>query len=131
MLKRGFRVIIYGEKLHPSKTFSKLGGKLKKVKTGKHLILNCLRKGVPPIILVPKVNEAYEHESEEIGHYVVIVGIDSRCQFHVVDSQYAQDPRQGYWDRWSSSLIEVKPHFGHYKNTRVCTAQIGNKRQRL
>ena len=108
-LRRGFKVVVYGEKPHLSKTFFQLGGKLKRVKTHKNLILRCLQNGVPPIVLIPKVSEAYENESEEIGHYVVPVGIDSRCQLHIVDPQYTQGPKQDYWDRWSSSLIEIRP----------------------
>jgi len=108
-LTRGFRAIIYGEKPHLTKTFFQLGGKLKKVKTGKRLILKCLRMGAPPIVLIPKVTEAYEHETEENGHYVVISGVDRRCQLHVADPQYTKLPKQDYWNHWSSSLIEIKP----------------------
>jgi len=108
-LRRGFKVVIYGEKPRLTKMYFLLGGTLKRVKTDKLLILKCLQFGVPPIVLIPKVSEAYEHEEEEIGHYVVIGGVDDKCQLHVLDPQYTRSPRQSYWDHWSSSLIEIKP----------------------
>jgi len=108
-LRRGFKVVIYGEKPHLTKTYFQLGGTLKRVKTDKRLILRCLQLGVPPVVLIPKVSEAYEHEQEEIGHYVVVNGVDDKCQLHVIDPQYTQSPRQDYWNHWSSSLIEIKP----------------------
>ena len=108
-LKKGFKVVVYGEKPRLTKAFFQLGGKVKKVKTDQHLILKCLQNGVPPIVLIPKVSESYEHELEEIGHYVVISGFDHKCQPHVIDPQYTQGPRREYWDCWSSSLIEIKP----------------------
>ncbi|GEM_PF-1083044 len=108
-LKRGFKAVIYGEKPRLTKAFFQLGGKVEKVKTDKQLIINCLRQGVPPIVLIQKVSEAYEQRLEEIGHYVVVSGVDSRYQLQVVDPQYSQGPKQDYWNSWSSSLIEIKP----------------------
>jgi Peptidase_C39 like family len=108
-LKRGFSVIIYGTGPRISKTFFGLGGRLKSVRTDKNLILKCLRRGVPPIILIPSVSEAYEHEKEEIGHYVVVSGVNHDCQLRVSDPQYTEAPEQEYWNRWSSSLIEIRP----------------------
>ena len=108
-LRRGFKVVIYSLKPRLTRTFFKLGGKIEKTKPSKHLIFKCLRRGIPPVVLIPKVSEPYEHELEEIGHYVVISGIDHRCHLQVADPQYAQGPRQDYWDRWSSSLIEIRP----------------------
>jgi len=108
-LRRGFKVVIYSLKPRLTRTFFKLGGKIEKTKPSKHLIFKCLRRGIPPIVLIPKVSEPYEHELEEIGHYVVISGIDHRCHLQVADPQYAQGPWQDYWDRWSSSLIEIRP----------------------
>lgn len=107
-LRRSFKVVIYGVKPRLTKTFLQMGGKVKKIRTDKHLIFKCLRRGVPPIVLIPKVSEAYEYEVEEIGHYVVISGIDHRCHLHVADPQYTQGPKQDYWDHWSSSLIEIR-----------------------
>ena len=108
-LKRGFSVVIYARKPHIAKTFFRLGGRLKSVRTDKNLILKCLRRGVPPIILIPSVSEAYEHEKEEIGHYVVVTGVNHDCQLRVSDPQYTEAPKQEYWNRWSSSLIEIRP----------------------
>jgi hypothetical protein len=108
-LKKGFKVVVYGEKPHLTKAFFQLCGKVVKVKTDKRLILKCLQNGVPPIVLIPKVSESYEHEIEEIGHYVVVCGVDHKCHMHVADPQYTQGPRQDYWNQWSSSLIEIKP----------------------
>jgi len=107
-LRRGFDVTIYGEKPRLTKTFFKLGGKFKRVRANKNLILQCLQRHVPPIVLIPRVDEAYEHERDEIGHYVVIGGSNSMCQLHVADPQYRKGPRQDYWDSWSSSLIEIQ-----------------------
>ena len=108
-LKRGFNVVIYGEKPRVAKTYLSLGGRLRSIRTDKNLILNCLRRGVPPIVLIPKVSEAYEHEKEEIGHYVVVTGVDHRCRLRISDPQYTEAPKPEYWSRWSSSLIEIKP----------------------
>jgi len=108
-LKRGFSVVIYGEKPRIAKTFFQLGGRLKSVRTHKNLILKCLQRGIPPIVLIPRVSEAYEHEKEEIGHYVVVTGVDHKCQLRVSDPQYTEAPQQEYWNRWSSSLIKIKP----------------------
>lgn len=108
-LRRGFKVVTYGKKLHLTKRYFQLGGTLKRVKTDKRLILKCLQLGIPPVVLIPKVSEAYEHEKEEIGHYVVISGVDGKCQLHVIDPQYTRSPKQQYWEHWSSSLIEIKP----------------------
>jgi hypothetical protein len=79
-LKRGYKVVVYGKELCLTKTFFQLGGKVKKIKTDEHLILKCLQSGVPSIILIPNVSESYEHELEEIGHYVIISGIDHKCR---------------------------------------------------
>jgi hypothetical protein len=108
-LKRGFGVVIYGTNPRIGKTFFRLGGRLKSVRTDKNLILKCLTKGVPPIVLIPRVSEAYEHEKEEIGHYVVVIGVDHNCRLKVSDPQYIHAPKQEYWNSWSSSLIEIKP----------------------
>jgi len=108
-LKRGFRVVIYGEKPRLTKTFLQMGGKVKHVRTGKRLIFSCLRRSVPPIVLIPRVSDAYERQREEIGHYVVIDGRDHNCELHVVDPQYDEGPKQDYWNSWSSSLIAIKP----------------------
>jgi hypothetical protein len=108
-LRRGFKVTIYAETPRLSGTYFRLGGRLKRVKTNKQLILDCLQRGVPPIVLIPRVSEAYENEQEEVGHYVAISGVDDRCRLHVIDPQYTRTPRQDYWDHWSSSLLEIKP----------------------
>jgi ABC-type bacteriocin/lantibiotic exporter with double-glycine peptidase domain len=108
-LKRGYDAIIFSMKPRLTKTFFRLGGKVRRIKTDKDLIIKCLTKKIPPIVLIPKVSEAYEFEMEEIGHYVVINGVDHRCKLNVKDPQYTQVPKQEYWDKWSSSLIEIKP----------------------
>jgi ABC-type bacteriocin/lantibiotic exporter with double-glycine peptidase domain len=108
-LRLGFSAFIYGENPQVAKTYLRLGGTLKNIRTGKNLILKCLRGRVPPIVLIPRVSEAYEHEKEEIGHYVVVTGVDHRCYLRVSDPQYVEAPKQEYWNRWSSSLIEIKP----------------------
>jgi hypothetical protein len=108
-LKRGYNALIIGLNPRLNKTFHRLGGKVRRIKTDKHSIIECLKKGIPPIVLIPKVSEAYEFEMEEIGHYVVINGIDRKCKLNVKDPQYACMPRQEYWDNWSSNLIEIKP----------------------
>jgi hypothetical protein len=108
-LKRGFRVRILGEKPRLTNAYLKLGGKIDRVKTSKCSILQCVRRGIPPIVLIPSVREAYEFETEEIGHYVVVSGIDAMCRPRIVDPQYACSPSQQYWNKWSSSLIEITP----------------------
>lgn len=111
-LKRGFKVTIYGEKPRVTKTFLSLGGKIRRVKTGKRSIANCLRKGVPPIVLIPSVRESYEDEQENIPHYVVAKAINRDCHVSVADPEYASTPRQDFWDQWASSLIMVEPESG-------------------
>jgi len=108
-LRRGFRVVVYGRKPRLTKTFFKLGGRVKRIKTDRHLIFNCLQRGIPPIILIPKVCDAYERKREELGHYVVINRIDHGYRICAVDPQYSHGPDQDYWASWSSSLIEIKP----------------------
>jgi len=108
-LKRGYNAMIIGMRPRLTKTFLRLGGKVRRIKTDKHLIIQCLKKRTPPIVLIPKVSEAYELEREEIGHYVVINGIDSKCKLSIIDPQYTHKPKQEYWDNWSSSIIKIKP----------------------
>jgi ABC-type bacteriocin/lantibiotic exporter with double-glycine peptidase domain len=108
-LKRGYNAIIFSTNPRLTKTFLRLGGKVRKIKTDKDLIIECLAKRIPPIVLIPKVSEAYEFEREEIGHYVVVNGVDHRCKLNVKDPQYTHVPKQEYWDKWSSSLLEIKP----------------------
>jgi len=108
-LKLGFHVKIHGENPRLTKTYLKLGGEVDRTKTSKCLILECLRRGVPPIILVPSVKEAYDFEAEEVGHYIVATGVDSKCRLRIADPEYAHPPRQQYWTNWSSSLIEIVP----------------------
>lgn len=110
-LKRGFEVTIHGESPHLTKTFFKLGGQVRRTKTSKQTILDCLRRQIPPIVLIPSVSEAYLLETEETGHYVVVTGLDDRCRLLVADPEYDQRPRPEYWDCWSSSLIEVFPRY--------------------
>jgi ABC-type bacteriocin/lantibiotic exporter with double-glycine peptidase domain len=106
-LRKGFKVTIYGDKPHITKTFLKLGGRVKRMKVDKRLILKSLRRSIPPIVLIPKVSEAYDDEFDEGGHYVVVYGVDDECRLLIADPQYTRNPRVNYWDDWSSSLIEV------------------------
>lgn len=108
-LKRGFNVTIYGQKPRITKTFLTLGGRVVRVGTGKLLISRCLKRGVPPILLIPNVKEAYEKEQQSIPHYVVAQGVDRDCHVLVADPAYRAGPRQRYWNDWSSSLIVVEP----------------------
>lgn len=108
-LKRGFHVRIHGQNPRLTKTYFRLGGEFHRTKTSKCSILECLRRGIPPIVLVPSVKEAYEFEVEEIGHYIVVTGVDGRCRLRIADPEYARPPRQQYWNNWSSSLIEIVP----------------------
>ena len=108
-LKRGFHVTVHDENQHLTKTFFRLGGKISHTRTSKCSIMECLRRGIPPIVLIPSVKEAYESEVEEIGHYVVVTGVNSRCSLQIADPQYTLHPKQEYWNRWSSSLIEITP----------------------
>jgi len=108
-LKRGFYVKIHGQNPRLTKTYFRLGGELHRTKTSKCTVMGCLRKGIPPIVLIPSVKEAYELEVEEIGHYVVVTGVDGRCRLRVADPEYVRPPRQQYWNNWSSSLIEIAP----------------------
>jgi ABC-type bacteriocin/lantibiotic exporter with double-glycine peptidase domain len=108
-LKRGFSVVVYGEKPRIANTFFQLGRRLKSARGDKNLMLKCLGREVSPIVLIPKVSEAYEHEKEEIGHYVVVTGVDHRCRLRISDPQYTEAPKQEYWSLWLSSLIEIKP----------------------
>jgi hypothetical protein len=108
-LKRGFRVSVRGKTPRLTKTFFRLGGEVNQTGTSKCSIMECLRRGIPPIVLIPSVKEAYEFEAEEIGHYVAVTGVDSRCRLQIADPQYTLHPKQEYWNRWSSSLIEITP----------------------
>lgn len=108
-LKRGFHVKIHGENPRLTRTYLKLGGEIRQIKTSKCSILECLRRGIPPIVLIPNVKEAYEFEAEEVGHYVFVTGVDSRCRLRIADPEYVHPPRQQYWNSWSSSLIEIVP----------------------
>ena len=110
-LKRGFEVTIHGESPRLAKTFFKLGGRVKRTKTSKQTILDCLRRRIPPIVLIPSVRDAYLLETEETSHYVVVTGVDRRCRLLVADPEYDQHPRPEYWNYWSSSLIEVFPQY--------------------
>lgn len=108
-LKRGFYVEVRGENPSLTRIYFKLGGRVDRAKTSKCSILKCLRRGIPCIVLIPSVKEAYEFESDEVGHYVVATGVDSKCRLQIVDPEYAYPPKQQYWNSWSSSLIEVVP----------------------
>jgi len=108
-LKRGFRVRIWGQKPRLTNAYLKLGGEIDRIKTSKCSILQCVRRGIPPIVLIPSVREAYEYEIEEVGHYVVVTGIDATCRPRIADPQYAHSPSQQYWNKWSSRLIEIMP----------------------
>jgi len=107
-LKRGFHVKIHGKSPRLTKTYFKLDGEVDRTRTSKCSILECLRRGMPPIVLIPSVKGAYEFE-EEVGHYVVVTGVDSKCRLRTADPQYTRPPRQQYWNTWSSSLIEITP----------------------
>lgn len=108
-LKRGFRVTVRGKNPRLTKTFFKLGGEVNQIRTSKCSVMECLRRGIPPIVLIPSVKEAYELEVEEIGHYAVVTGVDRKCRLQIADPQYILHPKQEYWNRWSSSLIEIAP----------------------
>ena len=108
-LKRGFRVRIWGQKPRLTNAYLKLGGEIDRIKTSTCSILQCVRRGIPPIVLIPSAREVYEHEIEEVGHYVVVTGIDATCRPRIADPQYVHSPSQQYWNKWSSSLIEIMP----------------------
>jgi hypothetical protein len=108
-LKRGFHVRVLGQKLRLTSTYLKLGGEVDRIRTTKCSILQCLRRGISPIVLIPSVMEAFEFEVEEVGHYAVVTGVDARCRLRIADPQYAHPPGQQYWNKWSSSLIEITP----------------------
>ncbi|MEM3528269.1 MAG: C39 family peptidase [Candidatus Bathyarchaeia archaeon] len=84
-LRRGFEVTIYGEKPRVTRTFLKLGGRIERMRLDKGSILKSLRRNIPPIVLIPKVSEAYDNEFDEVGHYVVVYGLDNECRLLVAD----------------------------------------------
>jgi len=107
-LERGFKATLYGTRIRPTKRFLELGGRVRRVKTGKRTILSCLRRGIPPIVRIPSVKEAYE-QRDWFGHYVVVKGVSRRGDLEVADPWYDDPVREGYWEGWSNSLMAISP----------------------
>ncbi len=107
-LKRGFKVILYGDRLRVGKTFLKLGGRVVSKRTDKGTLLELLNRGIPPIVKMPDAGEAYGRGVERIPHYIVVKGVRRNGSLHVADPWYDRTMSGEYWKRWSSSIIAVE-----------------------
>lgn len=111
-LKRGFKVVIYGENPKATKTFPKLGGKLIPRHTDLRMILGLLRKGVPAIVRLPSAEEAYGKDVETTPHYVVVRGRSQNGALEVADPSYDKRIPREYWSRWDSSITVIERKTG-------------------
>ncbi len=73
VLKRGFRVIIFGLRPRVNKTFLKLGGKMVTRPANRQLVQRIIELGIPPIVRIPSTKRLSE---KLLPHYIVIKGLN-------------------------------------------------------